>query len=129
MVARRFRLARHRRFGKLVAPSGNAVLRQDARRGKGGRVGIDILPVDVLHSDWDNTLEGGHERRGIDDGGQAALRLGFRQVAGLSEEVGDAITAARTQRMFTDVRDLCLRARLDEKAGPVALIVKPGVLA
>ncbi len=89
---------------------------QDARRGKGGRVGIDVRPVDVLHSDWDNTLEGGHERRGIDDGAQAALRLGFRQVAGLSEDVGSAIMAARTQRMFTDVRDLCLRARLDEKA-------------
>lgn len=89
---------------------------QDARRSKGGRVGIDILPVDVLHSDWDNTLEGGHARRGVDDGGQAALRLGFRQVGGLSEEVGKAIMAARARRMFTDVRDLCLRARLDEKA-------------
>lgn len=89
---------------------------QDARRGKGGRVGIEVLPVDVLHSDWDNTLEGGHARRGVDDGGQAALRLGFRQVAGLSEAVGNAIMAARTQRAFADVRDLCLRARLDEKA-------------
>jgi len=89
---------------------------QDARRGKGGRVGIDILPVDVLHSDWDSTLEGGHTRRSIDNEGQPALRLGFRQVAGLSEGVGNAIMAARAQAIFTDVRDLCLRARLDEKA-------------
>ena len=89
---------------------------QDARRSKGGRVGINVLPVDVTFSDWDNTLEGGHARRGIDDGGQAALRLGFRQVSGLSKEASEAIMAARAQRMFTDVRDVCLRARLDEKA-------------
>ena len=89
---------------------------QDARRNKGGRVAIDVLPVDVTFSDWDNTLEGGHVRRGVDDGGQAALRLGFRQVSGLSKDAGEAIMAARAQRRFTDVRDLCLRARLDEKA-------------
>lgn len=89
---------------------------QDARREKGGRVAIGVRPVDVLHSDWDNTLEGGYVRRGVDDGGQAALRLGFRQVGGLSEAAGRAIMAARAQRAFTDVRDLCLRARLDEKA-------------
>lgn len=89
---------------------------QDARRGQGGRVSIEIRPVDVTVSDWDNTLEGGHARRGVDDGGQAALRLGFRQVGGLSEEAGKAIMAARALRPFADVRDLCLRARLDEKA-------------
>jgi error-prone DNA polymerase len=89
---------------------------QDARRGKGGRVGVEIRPVDVTRSERDCTLEGGHARRGIDDGGQAAIRLGFRQVSGLSEGATDAIVAARAQRPFTDVRDLCLRARLDEKA-------------
>ena len=89
---------------------------QDARRSKGGRVGIEVLPVDVIRSDWDNTLEGGHARCGVDDGGQAALRLGFRQVNGLSQAAGEAIMAARAQRAFTDVRDLCLRAGLDGKA-------------
>ena len=89
---------------------------QDARRGQGGRVSIDVLPVDVAVSDWDNTLEGGHVRRGVDDGGQPSLRLGFRQVGGLSEDAGKAIMAARAQRPFADVRDLCQRARLDEKA-------------
>jgi error-prone DNA polymerase len=44
------------------------------------------------------------------------VRLGFRQVSGLSETVGKAIMSARAQRPFTDVRDLCLRASLDEKA-------------
>jgi error-prone DNA polymerase len=89
---------------------------QDARRGRGGRVGVEVRPVDVTCSDWDNTLEGGHARRGVDDGGQAAIRLGFRQVNGLSKDAGEAIVAARAQRAFADVRDLCLRAGLDGKA-------------
>ena len=89
---------------------------QDARRGHGGRVGIEVRPVDVTCSDWDNTLEGGHARVGADDGGQAALRLGMRQVNGLSEATASAIMSARARSPFTDVRDLCLRANLDEKA-------------
>ncbi|MEL1264442.1 error-prone DNA polymerase [Pseudoxanthomonas putridarboris] len=89
---------------------------QDARRGHGGRVGVEIRPVDVTCSDWDNTLEDGCFRTGVDDGGQPAIRLGLRQVAGLSEAVVLAIMAARAQRPFADVRDLCLRASLDEKA-------------
>jgi error-prone DNA polymerase len=89
---------------------------QDARRGKDARVGIPVHPVDVTASDWDNTLEGGHAWRGFDDGGQAAIRLGLRQITGLSEAVGQRIVAARRHRAFTDVRDLCLRAALDEKS-------------
>ena len=89
---------------------------QDARRGRGGRVGVEIRPVDATCSDWDNTLEGGRFRTGTDDGGQAAIRLGFRQVQGLTEDVAGSVVAARAQRPFADVRDLCLRARLDEKA-------------
>ncbi|HUD40803.1 MAG TPA: error-prone DNA polymerase [Dokdonella sp.] len=89
---------------------------QDARRGRGGRIGIEVRPVDVTCSDWDNTLEGGYVKRGVDDGGQAALRLGLRQVGGLSEAMAQAVLAARVQRPFRDVRDLCLRAGLDERA-------------
>lgn len=91
---------------------------QDARRGsaRGGRGAIEVRPVDVTCSDHDCTLEGGHPRSGVDDGGQAALRLGLRQVAGLSKAAAEAIVAARAQRPFADVRDLCLRAGLDEKA-------------
>ncbi len=89
---------------------------QDARRGKHARVGVDVLPVDVTCSDHDCTLEGGHAQRGIDDGGQAAIRLGLRQIAGLSAAMAQAIVAARTQRPFTDVHDLSRRAGLDDKA-------------
>ena len=90
---------------------------QDARRGRGARAPIEVRPVDVVHSHWDNTLEGGRRRAGPDDdGGQPALRLGLRQVAGMSQAVAGAIMAARAQRPFADVRDLCLRAGLDAKA-------------
>ncbi|KAF1695178.1 error-prone DNA polymerase [Pseudoxanthomonas jiangsuensis] len=89
---------------------------QDARRGHGDRRGIEVRPVDVVHSDWDNTLEGGHPRRGQDDGGQPALRLGLRQVAGLSQAAAERIVAARAHGAFADVADLCRRADLDAKA-------------
>ncbi|MBL8257272.1 MAG: error-prone DNA polymerase [Pseudoxanthomonas mexicana] len=90
---------------------------QDARRGHwAGRPRVEVRPVDVASSDWDNTLEGGRMRSEAVRGGQAAVRLGFRQISGLSETVGKAITVARAQRPFADVRDLCLRASLDEKA-------------
>ncbi|KRD77233.1 error-prone DNA polymerase [Lysobacter sp. Root983] len=89
---------------------------QDARRGRGGRIGVEVRPVDVSRSDWDNTLEGGGLRIGENDDGQAALRLGLRQVSGLSETMARTLVAARAQAPFADVRDLCLRAGLDEKA-------------
>ncbi|MFN0292388.1 error-prone DNA polymerase [Pedobacter helvus] len=41
--------------------------------------GVTVLPVDVNHSEWDNTLED-------KIGDFLAVRLGFRQVKGLSEE-------------------------------------------
>ena len=41
--------------------------------------GVVVRPVDINHSDWDNTLE---ER----SGDYCALRLGFRQMKGLREE-------------------------------------------
>ncbi|MFC3717470.1 error-prone DNA polymerase [Luteimonas soli] len=103
---------------------------QDARRGKGGsegRPGVDFLPVDVVHSDWDCTLadqvpvlddpcgsgHGSHRGRAA---GQPVIRLGLREVRGLSEDAAAAIVAARAQRPFRNVADLCLRANLDEKA-------------
>jgi len=90
---------------------------QDARRGRAGRKPIQVLPVDVTCSDWDNTLVGGTPWRSEDDQGQQpAIRLGLRQVAGLSGKAGLAIVAARRRQPFGDVADLCLRAQLDEKA-------------
>ncbi len=42
-----------------------------------------------------------------------ALRLGLRQIRGISEDCAQRIAAARAQRPFRDVADLVARARLD----------------
>src|SRR5690606_6286681 len=91
---------------------------QDARRGRAAREGVDFLPVDVVHSDWDCTLvdRPGLPRGDGPAGPQPAIRLGLRQVRGLGEEVASAVVAARAQRPLRSVADLCLRANLDEKA-------------
>ncbi len=82
----------------------------DEERALAMREPVGILPVDVMHSDWDCTLVGGTPRQ------QPAVRLGLREVRGLSEAAGQAIVSARTRRIFTDLQDLRLRAQLDEKA-------------
>ncbi|HEY0332959.1 MAG TPA: error-prone DNA polymerase [Stenotrophomonas sp.] len=90
---------------------------QDARRGRAARETVDVLPVDVMHSDWDQALIGGSPWQDEETpGAQPQIRLGLRQVRGLSEQVAGAIVDARAQRPFADVADLCLRAGLDAKA-------------
>ncbi|HWT99159.1 MAG TPA: error-prone DNA polymerase [Terriglobales bacterium] len=55
--------------------------------GDAAKHGIEIRPVDINHSHWDNTLE--------PQGNRHAVRLGFRQAKGLSEEVATAIVNHR----------------------------------
>ncbi|WOI52666.1 error-prone DNA polymerase [Parvularcula sp. LCG005] len=50
--------------------------------------GVDIRPVDVNLSDWDNMLE-------PTDGPHLAVRLGFRQITGLREDEMETLMAAR----------------------------------
>jgi len=57
---------------------------QDARRH-----GVEIRPVDVNESGRDSSLERA-------DDGEPALRLGLRQVRGLSEKAAQAVVAQRT---------------------------------
>jgi error-prone DNA polymerase len=72
-----------------------AQLVQDAQRH-----GVDVMPVDVVASDWDCTLEG------------RALRLGLRMVSGLSEAAAQRVAAGRP---FESVDDLSQRAALDRR--------------
>ncbi|HLZ89070.1 MAG TPA: error-prone DNA polymerase, partial [Puia sp.] len=58
------------------------------------RHGVEVRPIDVNHSSWDNTLE---ERVGQ----YCMLRLGFRQVKGLSEEDVQPLLAGRIGRYTT----------------------------
>jgi error-prone DNA polymerase len=52
--------------------------------------GVEVRAIDVNHSDWDCTLEGG------------ALRLGFRLVTGLARKAAEQIAASRPFRSLDD---------------------------
>ncbi|MBT7955369.1 MAG: error-prone DNA polymerase, partial [Rhodospirillaceae bacterium] len=62
--------------------------------------GVEVRAVDVNDSEWDNTLEEGHQNenenkwRTLDDQ-KTALRLGFRQIKGLKQEAADDLVSAR----------------------------------
>ncbi|HYG15542.1 MAG TPA: error-prone DNA polymerase, partial [Bacteroidia bacterium] len=60
--------------------------------------GVEVLPVDINYSVWDNTLN-------PKSGKYCPLRLGFRQVKGLSEEEINILVAARTAP-FTNITQL-----------------------
>ncbi len=60
--------------------------------------GVEVLPVDINHSDWNNTLE---ELRGR----YCVLRLGFRQVKSLNEEDMKVLVEGRKQG-YTSINDL-----------------------
>ncbi|RCS30659.1 error-prone DNA polymerase [Rhodanobacter denitrificans] len=79
---------------------------QDVRRHR-----VAVRPVDVRFSDWDCTLE--PDQRGHADA--RAIRLGLRMVRGCSEATALRLMAARRQRPFADVTDLCSRAGLDRR--------------
>ena len=71
------------------------------------RHGVRVRPVDVSRSTWDGTLEAAgtvHER--------PAVRLGLREINGLSHATGKRIDAARAQAPFTSLHDLAHRADL-----------------
>src|SRR6185312_17220933 len=83
--------------------------------------GVEVRPVDVNTSDWDCTLENTPAPRGVLQMRHAsmnghirtthAMRLGFRQISGLSEDHAQRIESVRG-RGFDSVRDLWLRTRL-----------------
>jgi error-prone DNA polymerase len=67
---------------------------QDARRH-----GVEVLPPDVMASEWETTLVGD------------AVRLGQHMVKGLGQAAGERVAAARGQ--FVDVADLARLAALE----------------
>ncbi len=87
--------------------------------------GVEVRPVDVNHSDWDCTLEPAtpararlharHAEMADDLRADHALRLGFRQISGFSEDDGRAIEGCRGAG-FDSIRDLWLRSRLKPSA-------------
>ena len=77
-------------------------LTQDARRH-----GVEIHTVDINESDWDSSLERA-------ENGEAALRLGLRQVKGLSAAAGETIVKARLAP-YTSIQNLLERTGLNRR--------------
>ncbi|OYU45912.1 MAG: error-prone DNA polymerase [Burkholderiales bacterium PBB4] len=90
---------------------GPAQLVQDALRH-----GVQVRAVDVVHSDWDCTLEPASVRPEppvLSSVEGPAIRLGLRLVSGLTKVVGERIAQARQHAPFVSTQDLALRCQLD----------------
>lgn len=70
---------------------------------------VEVRAVDVMHSEWDCTLE---PQGVLPEGTHPAVRLGLRLVAGLREDAALRLVAARSQAPFTSTEDLVSRAGL-----------------
>ncbi|MBT8095907.1 MAG: error-prone DNA polymerase, partial [Woeseia sp.] len=90
-------------------------LTQDLRRH-----GVEIRAVDVNGSGWDNSLERAQN-------GAAAMRIGLRQIKGLSETAGQRLVAARAAAPFISVQQLSERACLNRS--DLSALAAAGALA
>jgi error-prone DNA polymerase len=81
-----------------------AQLLEQAKRQK-----VNVLPVDVLTSEYDCTLE-------LESNGIHAIRLGMRLVKSLREKEVRQIVDAREQRTFISIVDLAQRTSLPQRA-------------
>ena len=64
---------------------------------------VDVRPVDINYSCWDNTLEDedpDSSRTGKKSGKYFALRIGFRQVSGFRIADAETLIAARTKKFM-----------------------------
>lgn len=71
------------------------------------RHGATVLPVDVVCSHWESTLE--------TMGDASGLRLGLRLAKTLSRHGAERLLSARARHPFRDISDLVRRARLDRR--------------
>ncbi len=85
--------------------------------------GVAVRPVAIAISHWESTLEPQAPQEAVPESpercipaGQCAVRLGLGRVAGLGEEQGLRIMAARAEAPFANVEDLARRSGLDARA-------------
>ncbi len=71
--------------------------------------GVEVLPIDVMHSTWDH----GMERL---ESGNLALRLGFRLIGGFREDWAKSIVTARSGEPFTSIEQIARGAALPLRA-------------
>ncbi len=69
--------------------------------------GVEVRPVDINYSMWDNTLEAKDVERnaGKIENKYCALRLGFRQIKGVREEDMQVLLSAR-KKIFSSINQL-----------------------
>ncbi len=97
-----------------------ATLVKDAQRH-----GVEILPVDVSHSDWPCTL-----RTETGEDGQRsrpAVRIGLRFVSGLAKETGEQIAAERRRAPFASLADFA--QRIAPRRNEIDSLAEAGTLA
>ena len=105
-----------------------AQLVQDAGRACGARPAVQVLPVDVLHSAQECTLEAVASPPGAAaDADQPAVRLGLCMVGGLAQAAMQRLVQARHARAFTGLEDLALRAQLERR--DLDALARAGALA
>ncbi|MEO6271107.1 MAG: error-prone DNA polymerase [Lautropia sp.] len=82
--------------------------------------GIQVMPVDVLVSDWESTLEecttaAASVSEGVDYRPQPAVRLGLNRIRGLAESAGTRILASRADGPWPCIEEFARRARLNQQ--------------
>lgn len=86
--------------------------------------GVTVLPVDVMASAWDCTLERQASGKG---GGDLAVRMGFRYVQGFGERQRAKLEAALEQGAFQGAEDFVRRTRLGQK--PLHTLAESGAFS
>ncbi|MDB4956090.1 MAG: dnaE2, partial [Myxococcales bacterium] len=77
--------------------------------GDSQRHGLVILPIDVMASEWDCTLEP------TSDDFKFAVRMGLRWIRGIQLGEGQRIVDARRERAFDSIEDFVRRAHVPHK--------------
>jgi error-prone DNA polymerase len=75
--------------------------------------GVQVLPVDVLKSQWASELEA---PIGPHTDALRPVRLGFDRLLGFQQEAAERVVAARALGPFDGIEDLARRASLDARA-------------
>lgn len=91
-----------------------AVIVKDAQRH-----GLRVKPIDVMHSNWNCSLER--------DGAAIILRMGLRYVRGLSQSSAEALVGKRESASFVSIDDLAHRVPELSKAN-LAMLARIGAL-
>ncbi len=76
--------------------------------------GVQVLPVDVNHSQWDCTIEHDVTDPKSDPQSEHLLRLGLRMISGLRNDVAELIVEQRCSGQYTSVSDFTRRTQLGQ---------------